>query len=61
MKLDIETVISACEDDANMGFCIACGEEHYSIEPDARNYKCDACGENKVFGAEQIILEGLAK
>jgi len=61
MKLDIQSVMEACSNDDNTGFCIVCGEEHYSIEPDARNYKCHACGELKVFGAEQIILEGLAK
>jgi hypothetical protein len=40
----------------NPGFCIACGEEHYECEPDARNYKCEACGQRQVFGAEEILL-----
>jgi len=61
MKLDIEQVMDAVSQDDNIGFCIVCGEEHSGVEPDARNYKCDSCGENKVFGAEQIIIEGLAE
>lgn len=43
----------------NPGFCIACGEDADSCEPDARNYKCEVCGERQVFGAEEILLTGL--
>ena len=42
----------------NPGFCLACGEEQDGCEPDARNYKCDACGEEEVFGAEECLLMG---
>lgn len=52
----IEQVIEACDRDDNTGFCTACGEEHYGIEPDARNYTCEQCGESKVFGAEELLL-----
>lgn len=38
------------------GFCIACGEEAYSIEPDARKYECEYCGKNKVYGAEELVI-----
>lgn len=31
----------------NPGFCIACGEEADNVEPDARNYECDYCGEHE--------------
>ena len=41
---------------ANTGFCIACGAEHDSCEPDARNYTCDDCGERQVFGAEELMF-----
>lgn len=40
------------------GFCKGCGAEAYGVEPDARNYECDECGERKVFGAEELIMQG---
>jgi hypothetical protein len=40
----------------NPGFCIACGHEQDGCEPDARNYKCEACGERKVFGAAELLM-----
>lgn len=41
----------------NPGFCQACGEEADGCEPDARNYKCEMCDENEVFGAEELLME----
>lgn len=41
----------------NPGFCKACGEDADGCEPDARNYKCDFCGEHQVFGAAEILME----
>lgn len=38
------------------GFCLACGAEVDGVEPDARGYECEACGEPKVYGAEEILL-----
>ena len=29
------------------------------VEPDARKYECDCCGEPKVYGAEELIMMGL--
>lgn len=43
----------------NPGFCLACGAETEGVEPDARNYECESCGANKVFGAEEILIGGL--
>jgi hypothetical protein len=40
----------------NPGFCLICGEEADGCEPDARNYKCDSCGAEQVFGAEELLL-----
>lgn len=40
----------------NPGFCVQCGAESDSCEPDARNYQCDECGANAVFGAEELLL-----
>ena len=55
----IDDVMAACEEDDNVGFCIACGEEHYGIEPDARKYECESCGKRAVYGAEEILISGL--
>jgi hypothetical protein len=43
----------------NQGFCLACGETQEGVEPDARRYKCECCGEEKVYGAENLVLMGL--
>ncbi len=55
-----ERVIEACKRRMttleNPGFCVACGEEQDGCEPDARRYKCDACGKHAVFGAEELLL-----
>jgi predicted RNA-binding Zn-ribbon protein involved in translation (DUF1610 family) len=46
-------------DDA--GLCIACGVEASNVEPDARQYVCETCGENKVYGLEELVVMGIAK
>jgi len=38
------------------GICKACGKINPNCEPDARNYTCSRCGQNEVFGAEEILL-----
>jgi hypothetical protein len=40
----------------NPGFCIACGEEAEGCEPDAREYTCEHCGKDKVYGAEELLF-----
>jgi hypothetical protein len=40
----------------NPGFCIVCGEEAMGVDPDARNYRCESCGADQVFGAEELVL-----
>jgi hypothetical protein len=40
----------------NPGFCIACGEEAMSCEPDARCYGCEHCGKSTVFGAAELLF-----
>lgn len=40
----------------NPGFCIACGLEADGVEPDARKYECDRCGEKAVYGAEELLI-----
>jgi len=41
------------------GFCLACGNDQHGVEPDARQYACDNCGESKVYGIEELALRGL--
>lgn len=43
----------------NPGFCLACGEDADSCEPDARKYTCEVCGEPAVYGAEEILMMGV--
>ena len=54
--IDIDRVIEAISSDEYMGFCVKCGEEAYGVEPDARKYKCEGCGELAVYGAEEILI-----
>jgi hypothetical protein len=54
-------VLDACErsnttlDDP--GFCLICGNEAGGVEPDAQNYKCEACGAELVLGCEELLME----
>lgn len=53
----LEEIEEAMESDS--GFCLACGEQSEGFcEPDAREYPCQACGESKVYGAEELVLMG---
>ena len=54
--IDIDRVIEAISSDEYMGFCVKCGEEAYGVEPDARKYKCEECGELAVYGAEELLI-----
>jgi hypothetical protein len=58
MKIDMNRVIEALEEDECIGFCLACGEEQPGVEPDAREYECDVCGQRQVYGAEEVMLMG---
>ena len=41
------------------GICRACQHQQIGgVEPDARNYLCESCGANELFGAEELILMG---
>ena len=41
------------------GFCLACGETAYNVEPDARRYVCESCRRPKVYGFEELLLMNL--
>jgi hypothetical protein len=45
----------------NMGFCISCGETADGVEPDARRYECDLCGEDRIYGLEELLIMGALK
>ena len=55
-----ERVIDAAERQMttldNPGLCLACEIENEDCEPDARGYACEACGEPRVYGAEELML-----
>lgn len=59
-RITLKRVMRAVErsmvDCENPGFCIACGADADDCEPDAREYPCEECGENKVYGAEELLL-----
>lgn len=40
----------------NAGICITCGDECEGVEPDAREYVCESCGEATVYGAEELLM-----
>jgi hypothetical protein len=46
-------------EDNSIGFCIACGEEAYGVEPDARRYECESCEEKQVYGLEELVMMGV--
>lgn len=54
-KVSIDDVMEAVAADDCLGFCLACGAEAYGVEPDARKYECEECGERKVYGAEELL------
>lgn len=56
-RFRLEDVSAAMAQDT--GFCVECGEEAYGVEPDARKYPCEACGEKEVYGAEELVVMGL--
>jgi hypothetical protein len=39
------------------GFCTTCKEiTNSNVEPDARRYECESCGERTVYGIEEALL-----
>lgn len=55
----LEAIRDAMEDQG--GYCVACGEFADNVEPDAKKYTCEACGQATVYGAEEIVLRGWAE
>ena len=59
-SLTDDVIADACERRMltldNPGFCLICGNESEGVEPDARNYECESCGAEQVFGADELML-----
>jgi hypothetical protein len=59
-SITAERVILLVEDQMfgleNPGICVECGEDADGCEPDARKYKCEACGKNAVYGAQELMF-----
>ncbi len=59
-SITADRVMEACERHStsldNPGFCVACGQDAEGVEPDARRYECECCGEKQVYGAEELLL-----
>jgi predicted RNA-binding Zn-ribbon protein involved in translation (DUF1610 family) len=56
MKICIERILEAVERDDYSGFCLSCGDEADGVEPDAREYVCESCGESQVYGAPELLI-----
>ena len=56
IKRIIKTIERNNADCTNTGICIACGEDAYNVEPDARQYDCECCGKLTVYGAEELLI-----
>jgi hypothetical protein len=41
-----------------VGKCRACGAKTDGVEPDARRYRCSACGAHEVYGIEELLVMG---
>jgi len=52
----MDAVESAMTSLENPGFCIACGDDAYGCEPDARQYTCESCDARAVYGAEELMI-----
>jgi len=56
-RIPLEEFQLACEN--YDGFCMNCQEmTNCGVEPDARAYECESCGERAVFGMEEALLMG---
>ncbi len=56
IRMDEASYMEMC--DSYGGYCTSCGDEAYGVEPDARSYICDTCGEPSVFGIEELLIMG---
>ena len=43
------------------GFCLGCGDTQGCVEPVARKYTCESCGEKLVYGFQELLFMDLLK
>jgi len=55
-SIDADRVCDAVERDDMTGFCVECGAETETVEPDAERYTCPECDAPAVYGAETVLL-----
>jgi len=58
-KQNLQKLLKHCKDDDDSGYCLACGEEAYGVDPDARKATCESCKAPKVYGCQELILMSL--
>ncbi len=56
-KVTLSRIMQAIEEGGYPGFCLGCGADADGVEPDAREYPCESCGANKVYGAEELLIQ----
>lgn len=54
-KIDLDVLMTAVEL-GYRGFCLNCDAQIYGIAEDAKECKCEVCGENEVFSAELLLM-----
>lgn len=54
-------ILEALERDDGTGICIGCRHEQGQCEPRTRALACEACGEHKVYGIQELVLMGYAE
>lgn len=52
-------LIEIIDGDNNQGFCLSCGNWVEYVEPDVERGHCPHCSDDKVFGAENLLIRGL--
>jgi hypothetical protein len=55
-KIDIERLLAEADAGEYVGACTECGEFAYGVEPDAKDYRCEACGTYAVTGVETLLI-----
>jgi len=55
-KPTFEQIEDAFRSGEDLGFCRYCGAEAFCVEPDARGLTCEICGEDAVYGYEELLV-----
>jgi hypothetical protein len=60
-KIQIRPDLATLEelDGEELGFCLNCGAHEQFAEPDMVRGTCEECGEEKVYGAAELVIRGL--